>query len=159
VAEEVDVKLPAPVGERQGLDWRVERDPRIVDRTDSGRPAGSSSTRARTASIRLWSVMSTITGLDAVRGKRFAVRGLANSGQHVPSALSEQLRGLAPHSREAARDAPAVGLPRAGLHRRGCLPPDSQQVTSASDIQKSMVAGVDIEPLPGYIFSRSPERQ
>jgi hypothetical protein len=45
------------------------------------------------------------------------------------------------------------------LHGGVCLPRDSQQITSALKIQKSVVAGVDIRRLYGYGFSRSPERQ
>lgn len=42
----------------------------------------------------------------------------------------------------------------------GRLPPTgSEQITSASDVAKSVVAGLDIGRLHGYSFSRSPERQ
>jgi hypothetical protein len=45
------------------------------------------------------------------------------------------------------------------FHRGGCLPRDSEQITSAPNIEKSMVAGVDIRRLHGYSFTRSPERK
>jgi hypothetical protein len=45
------------------------------------------------------------------------------------------------------------------FHREGGLPRHSEQITSASDIEKSVVAGIDIRRLLGYSFSRSPERQ
>ena len=38
-------------------------------------------------------------------------------------------------------------------------PTGSEQITSASNVAKSVVAGVDIRRLHGYSFSRSPERQ
>lgn len=42
----------------------------------------------------------------------------------------------------------------------GRLPPTgSEQITSALNVAKSMVGGLDIGRLHGYSFSRSPERQ
>ena len=41
----------------------------------------------------------------------------------------------------------------------GCRLPDSEQITSALNVVKSMVAGLDTGRLHRYSFSRSPERQ
>jgi hypothetical protein len=45
------------------------------------------------------------------------------------------------------------------LHGGGGLHGDSEQIISASNAEKSVVAGVDIGWSHGYSFSRSPERR
>src|ERR1039457_3668646 len=78
--------------------------PALFTRTDSGRP-GRILIDARQNRVDLALVGDVeYHRLDVVRGKRFAVRSLADSGQHVPPALGEQLRGLASHSRAGAGD-------------------------------------------------------
>ena len=96
------------------------------------------------------------------------LRSSARSSTGLPSSCSGS--GACPADPFPARDRgrgrralyePGATSGREGwiFHGEGGLPRHSEQITSASSVGKSVVAGIDIGRLHGYSFSCSPERQ